>query len=68
MTSDQYRDAIKTLGLSQGAAGAFLGVNAVSSRRWATGKAPIPESVSILLRLMLALKLTPEKAQEWLAP
>lgn len=60
MTPNQYRDAIKRLGLSQRGAGAFLGVDERTSRRWAIGEASIPESVGKLLRLMVRLKLTPE--------
>lgn len=60
MTANQYRDAIKRLGLSQRQAGAFLGVDERTSRRWAAGDAEIPESVGKLLRLMIRLKLKPE--------
>lgn len=67
MTPEQYREAIKRLGLNQSDAGAFIGVNPVTSRRWATGKADVPPPVSMLLRLMLAMKLSPEKVREWLA-
>ena len=57
MTSDEYRTALKTLGLSQTAAGYFLGVHDVTSRRWAERGPPNP--VAKMLRLMLALKFTP---------
>lgn len=63
MTPKQYADAIERLGLSQRAAGAFLGIDERQSRRWIAGDARIPESVAKLLRLMIKLKLTPEEVQ-----
>jgi hypothetical protein len=60
MTPKQYASAIHALGLSQRAAGAFLGVDERTSRRWVLGESAIPESVSKLLRLMIRLKLKPE--------
>jgi len=60
MTPKQYAAAIEALGLSQRAAGAFLGVDERTSRRWVLGESAIPESVSKLLRLMVRLKLKPE--------
>lgn len=60
MTPKQYIDAIDRLGLSQRAAGAFLGVDERTSRRWVSGDSEIPESVAKLLRLMIRLKLNPE--------
>jgi DNA-binding transcriptional regulator YiaG len=55
----QYRASIEKLGLSQRGAAAFLGVDERTSRRWALGEAQVPESVSLLLRLMIRMKLTP---------
>ena len=60
MTPKQYADAIDRLGLSQRAAGRFLGVGERQSRRWIAGDARIPESVAKLLRLMVLWKLKPE--------
>ena len=60
MTPLQYKAAIKALGLSQRAAGAFLGVDERTSRRWIAGDAQVPESVAKLLRIMIRLKLKPE--------
>ena len=60
MTPKQYADAIERLGLSQRAAGAFLGVDERQSRRWIAGDSAIPESVAKLLRLMIRLKLSPD--------
>lgn len=60
MTPKQYIQAIAALGLSQRAAGAFLGVDERQSRRWVAGDSAIPESVAKLLRLMIRLKLSPD--------
>jgi DNA-binding transcriptional regulator YiaG len=60
MTPTQYAAAIERLGLTQRAAGAFLGVDERQSRRWIAGDARIPEAVAKLLRLMIRLKLTPD--------
>jgi len=60
MTAMQYRTAIEKLGLSQRGAAQFLGVDERTSRRWALGEAQVPESVAMLLRLMIRLKLKPD--------
>lgn len=60
MTPKQYADAIERLGLSQRAAGAFLGVDERQSRRWIAGDARVPEAVGKLLRLMIKLKIAPD--------
>lgn len=63
MTPKQYADAIERLGLSQRAAGRFLGVDERTSRKWIAGDARIPESVALLLRLMIKLKLSPDEVR-----
>ena len=60
MTPAQYRVAIERLGLSQRAAGTFLGIDERQSRRWIAGDARIPEAVAKLLRLMVRLKISPD--------
>lgn len=60
MTAEQYKRAIKALGLSQERAGTWLGVSMRASQGWALGEHPIPEPVAKLLRLMLRLKIKPE--------
>jgi hypothetical protein len=60
MTRAQYAAAIDRLGLSQRAAGVFLGVDERQSRRWIAGDSEIPENVAKLLRLMIRLNLKPE--------
>lgn len=60
MTPKQYKDAIKTLGLSQERAGEFFGVAPRTSQGYALGEYPVPEAIAKLLRLMVRLKLKPE--------
>jgi hypothetical protein len=62
VTPKQYRDAIARLGLSQERCGVFMGRSPRQGQRWAAGE-PIPESVAKLLRLMVRLKLKPEKVR-----
>jgi len=59
MTPTQYREAIARLGLSQVAAGAFLGVAPRTSRAWALGERPVPQAVAMLLRLMVTNGIAP---------
>jgi hypothetical protein len=49
LTADEYRSAIDRLGLSQVKAGAFLGVDQRSSRRYAAAEVAIPGSVELAL-------------------
>lgn len=58
MTPKQYRAIIEALGLSQEAAGIWLGVSARTGQNYAA-KGP-PEPVAKLLRLMMRLDLKPE--------
>lgn len=58
MTPKQYNATIAKLGLSQLAAGRFLGVAPRTAQNYAA-KGP-PESVAKLLRLMIRLKLSPD--------
>lgn len=61
MTKNQYRAAIKRLGLSQVRAAAFLGVSPRTSQGYALGEYPVPEAVAKLLRLMVRLGLSPDE-------
>jgi transcriptional regulator with XRE-family HTH domain len=67
MTPDEYREAIKRLGLSQPKAAALLGVHSVTSRRWASDSREIPPTVERFLRLVIALRLTPAQVEDWIA-
>jgi hypothetical protein len=53
MTPEQYAHTIAQLGLSQLAAGRFLGVSGRTSRRYIMGEAEIPAAHALLLRAML---------------
>lgn len=60
MTPDQYKSAIKKLGLSQERAGEWLGISPRTSQGYALGEYPVPEPTAKLLRLMIKLGLTPD--------
>jgi len=62
MTSDQYRAAIETLGLSQVAAARLLGVDPRTSRRWACGERDVPAPAERFLQYLIATGKTGEKA------
>jgi DNA-binding transcriptional regulator YiaG len=53
MTPDEYRQAIERLGLSQVAAARLLGVDARTSRRWASGERDVPPPAVRFLRSLL---------------
>jgi hypothetical protein len=58
VTAKQFQSAIDRLGLSQVGAAKLFGSDPRTARRWALGERTIPESVAILLRLMLAGKIS----------
>jgi DNA-binding transcriptional regulator YiaG len=49
MTPDAYRTALDRLGLTHAEAARMLGVDARTSRRWASGARKVPEPVQRLL-------------------
>ena len=59
MTKSQFRNALDDLGLTQGEAAEWLGINIRTVHGYANG-APIPEPLAKLLRLCVRLKLRPE--------
>ena len=63
MTPNQYRAAIKVLGLSQHRAGDFLGIGHRTSQGYALGEQSVPEHIAKLLRLMIKLELKPEDVE-----
>jgi DNA-binding transcriptional regulator YiaG len=67
MTADEYRTAIETLGLSQIEAARLLGVDARTSRRWASGQREVPPPAMRFLRYLIATKKTGEQAMRVLA-
>jgi transcriptional regulator with XRE-family HTH domain len=60
MTSNQFRAALKRLGLSQRGFAKLVGYDERTSRKWALDEAAVPACIGILLRLMLAGKVTVE--------
>ncbi len=58
MTAKQFQAAIDRLGLSQVGAARLVGADPRTARRWALGERSVPKSVAIILRLMLAGKIT----------
>lgn len=44
----------------------FFGFSVITSQRYATGERDVPQSLEMLIRLMIALKLDPAKVTEWL--
>jgi hypothetical protein len=58
MTEKQFRAAIARLELSQARAAQLVGADPRTGRRWALGERPVPTCVGILLRLLIAGKIT----------
>jgi hypothetical protein len=63
MTPKQFSAALDRLGLSQLGAARLFGVDGRSARRWVAGERAVPETVAILLRLMLAGKITADDVE-----
>ena len=63
MTPRQFQSAIDRLGLSQVKAARLFGANPRTARKWASGVNGVPECVAILLRLLLAGKITVEDVE-----
>ena len=58
MTANQFRAALDRLKLSQLGAARLLGADGRTARRWAGGERSIPPTVAIVLKIMLAGKIT----------
>ncbi len=67
MTSDEYREAIESLGLSQVGAARLLGVNDRTSRRWASGEQDVPPPAQRFLRYLIATGRSGEYAMKRLS-
>lgn len=67
MTSDEYREALDALGLTQNAAAKLLGVDDRTSRRWACGERDIPPPAERFLRYLIATGRSGEYAMKRLA-
>ena len=64
MTAKQFKDALDRLKLSQLGAGRLFGAESERTpRRWASGERSVPNPVAILLRLMLAGKVSVEDVE-----
>ncbi len=64
MSAEDFRRALDHFGMPQegssdNGADAFFGVDPTTIRRWAAGKTAIPDSVEMLLRLMVAHRWRP---------
>lgn len=60
MTGNQYKKALKAVGLSISKAGPFFGFTKRQSFRIAAGETPVPEATRKLLVLMQRLGFKPE--------
>jgi transcriptional regulator with XRE-family HTH domain len=62
MTPEDFRAALKSLGLSQLELAERLGVDPSTVNRWATGRAALPRYVVYVLEL-----LSRQEAERWLS-
>ena len=67
MTALEYRDAIKRLGMSLETAAKLQGISEETLRNRARGNVKVPPEAAVLLRLMLAMKLSPQEVMEHIA-
>ena len=58
MTANQFRTALNRLDLTQVGAARLLGADDRTARRWALDERPVPPAAAILLRLLLAGKIS----------
>lgn len=58
MRADSFRTALDIVSLSQRAAARLFGADERTVRRWVLGERNIPVSVAILVRLLVAKKIT----------
>lgn len=64
MTPNQFRQALDRLELSQLGAAKLFGADDRTVRRWALGERSVPRAIVILLRLLLAKKITVEDVED----
>ncbi len=67
MTSDGYRDALKSLGLTQAGGARLLGVDERTSRRWAIGERDVPPPVARFLTFLIVSDIKPDTVLKALA-
>ena len=58
MTATQFRTALDRLNLSQLGAARLFGTGERTPRRWALGERSVPPAIAILLRLLIARKIS----------
>jgi hypothetical protein len=63
MSKQEYRRALKQLGLSIVGAGPVFGIHRRHSQRIAAGETPVPKPVAKLVRLMVKLGVKPEEVE-----
>jgi DNA-binding transcriptional regulator YiaG len=63
VTAKQFRNALDRLGLSQLGAARLFDANDRTVRRWAIGERSVPVGVAMMLRLLLAGKITVEDVE-----
>ncbi len=68
MTRDSYLAALAALDLNQRESAKLLGVNERTVRKWLEGYAPVPQSVELLLQLMVKHRISVRAAQKLLDP
>lgn len=66
MEPEEYAAALAKWGLKHKGAAEFFGYDDVTSMRYATGKRKVPAPLAKLIRLMLALRYTPDYVDGWL--
>ena len=64
MTPNQFNAALRRLDITQAGAARLLGVDGRTTRYWAAGDRAIPESVAILLRLLVSGKITTQDIED----
>ena len=64
MTPTQFKSALDRLNLSDAQFACLIGAHERTPHSWAAGRRSIPESVAILLRLMVAGRITAEDVEK----
>ncbi|WP_043161652.1 hypothetical protein [Bradyrhizobium sp. Ai1a-2] len=66
MTGEEFDNGLTKIGLSQRHAGKirFFGVGERQIRKWIADEAPIPESATHLLRVMIKYKISVEDVEK----
>jgi len=67
MTARQFKQALKTLSISQASAGRYLGVSERTANRYCKGTAAVPPASAMLLRALIHYGVKP-LAPKWVSP